>query len=281
VTIHEIKRRFLITMLTIIGCACVLFGFAFILVDSSSRLFDSAGLGAVIGGYLLVVALACFATLERGRFRWVAVAGLLATSLGVIIVPLFIWFSQSRYPYSPAWYQWRRIWEALFATYFLSVGYLGLMPLVLLPRLKGVSRLVQLGTVGSMTAALILMMLASCDVFSGSTGNFVGRMIAASLIFSGGGGLCVYVLNRFFTAKTPQQLEGDPQMLHIRCPRCLVEQEVSVGESNCAHCKLRFKIDVEEPRCGNCHYLLRGLTRPICPECGTVFRHEELADQIG
>ena len=55
--------------------------------------------------------------------------------------------------------------------------------------------------------------------------------------------------------------------IHIRCPRCALEQSIPLGKGKCARCKLEIRIEIEEPRCP-CGYQFLGLKAEKCPECG-------------
>ncbi len=98
-------------------------------------------------------------------------------------------------------------------------------------------------------------------------------------ILTGTGLFAVFLTYRFFGLKVPDPLSAIDQKIFLRCPRCLKEQDVPVGESHCMACRLRITVDIEEPKCPKCGYNLRALTRPICPECGASIVPEEVDPQ--
>ncbi len=267
-----LKRGYLIAMMIVIGLACTICGVIMIFAGSHGRFMDATLLIALALGYLLVVSLLCFVPLEKRRWRPIAWTGLTLSALGVIFSPPYICLQEGFYP--PLISISREL-EEMVGSYFFIVGYLALVSLILTPRMNLVGRILQ-GVTVACISGFLLFMLGMVWEFWRPYGREMDQIMFALMIFSSGGALGVYVLNKFFAIKPVEQLREVTHTLTVCCPRCLSTQELPVGESNCRHCKLHFKIEVEEPRCRNCQYILRGLTRPICPECGTVFREEEL-----
>lgn len=94
------------------------------------------------------------------------------------------------------------------------------------------------------------------------------RFMGATSIATALGIVGVPILHKVHGIKTPADVVTTPTELAITCPRCLLAQTITAGDSRCAHCKLKFHLEIEDPRCPECNYLLYRLTSPRCPECG-------------
>ena len=156
-------------------------------------------------------------------------------------------------------------------------AYLVLAVLLLMPRLRAVGRWAQVITVGMMTAWLaaeLTEMWAGLwregpkwlDLWEG-----LEKLSDALMVLMVAGMVATPILARFYRIKTDDQMEEVARTITVVCPRCTVRQETAMGDGKCSGCGLKFKIEVEEPRCATCGYRLHGLTRAVCPECGSAF----------
>jgi hypothetical protein len=69
---------------------------------------------------------------------------------------------------------------------------------------------------------------------------------------------------------------GGASAFEADCPRCRRRQSWAEGSSACIGCGLTVTAEFDEPGCVTCGYPLRGLTRPVCPECGSVVPPDEV-----
>jgi hypothetical protein len=174
---------------------------------------------------------------------------------------------------------WNEMWYVLsWAATYALVG----ITLALVPRVTRGFRVAQWSLVGLFAMVMgvyatymIVAMLVSPSPF------YFGVWPVVGMLHIGIGVVTPVVIFGWLWFETPEVVPDAKGEVRLDCPRCGLSQEVRTGYSRCRACELGFKIEVEERRCKSCRYLLRGLTRPICPECGTVFREEELVRPEG
>jgi hypothetical protein len=237
-----------------------------------------------------IAILACFISMlaiERRQRRWLGCLGLIfafpATGATVSAIWLFDPLARllvDTFALEP--YRGEEVLGKCVCTFLVPGLALPLCLCVLLPTLKSFARMIQGVTVGIIIAASILsfvLLWGDVGLWWVRADELFIKLYAILLTLCVAGTIATHALARFFSIK-PVELTEDMPTITLICPRCLTKQDLKVGESTCAHCRLKFKIEVEEPRCGKCGYLLRGLTRPICPECGEIFSTAPLAATV-
>ncbi len=262
-SIVAFKRFFLIALLSLTGLVAI-GTVAAALANSGSFMMGDLVLVTGMGtGFLLLMAFAAFTAIERPYVRIIAIVGIFFAMLMLPVLPVYAWWEASATRFGARAHE--QSVSQLVVTALLTVAVFCLVPLVMSPRMKTNGRIVQGITVACMVGTYALFLATIWDLTRSIES---GEALAAGLIFSGAGTLCVFALNKFVGIKVPDPLTSVAGSLHLRCPRCAMEQEVALGESACCGCKLKFRIEVEEPRCPKCGYNLHTLTARFARSAG-------------
>ena len=270
-----IRRVFLVVLLASMAMSALL-GVIVVLSGAESEGAGKALLSALTLAFTSLMAFIAAIPLERRRWWGVAVAGLAAAVQCLVVCLILTWgwefFVEQIRPDSP--WQARETLGKIVFTVCCMAFYFPMASILLMPRLKPAGLVVQFGTVGlgAVTLGIGLLMMWG-DVNESGLWRCVGAMVILSLC----GMVMTPIVARFLAIKTETELKEVTGTVQLTCPRCRLAQTVPVGEGRCVRCKLRFKIEVEEPRCGKCGYFLRGLTRPVCPECGAALGVDDIA----
>lgn len=252
----DFKRGFLIFLLVMLGLSVLLLIFA--ILSSGGRGIEIV-VGSALGvGALVLLCFAAYPTFDRPNLRLVSLPGALLGSMMMFALPVILSIGES--------YR-SELLPKLTVMVYLIVGAMCLIPLVLLPRIKPPSNVIQITTAGLMALTVfILFILLWAEP---SRGEDVGRLIAILIVLSGAGAVTTFVVARYHGIKVADPLSTVQGRMFLRCPRCEREQTVELGApSRCAACQLIFKVEVEEPRCPKCGYNLYNLQSSVCPECG-------------
>jgi hypothetical protein len=118
--------------------------------------------------------------------------------------------------------------------------------------------------------------LLTFAILANPHGEAMQRFTAALAIATVLGVVALPILHKAIGIKTPAAVVTSPTELAVTCPRCLLAQTITAGDSRCSRCKLKFLMEIEEPRCPECNYLLYRLTSPRCPECGHQLAPEDV-----
>lgn len=278
-----VRRILLIIIIASIGISTVL-GVGGIITEIHFAFGSQVLLSALV---ILISSLGCFASsyaLDKRRSVVMGYLGLGFAVLVGIVGLLTIWLGETIVMYMRTT-SYSREGEILLARIMGSVASLGVVfPIsayLLSLQLKGFARFVRTITIICYMLALgsLWITMWSPESYRSDLAEFCAKLCACLFILGLAGSITTSILSKFYSIKSEEMTEFTPS-LHLTCPRCLTPQEVLVGESACCHCRLKFKIEIEEPRCNQCGYMLRGLTRPICPECGAIFSESELANVI-
>ena len=258
-----LKRYFLVGAL-VIGALAALICIAILVFEPFT---DSLALGCVLGltvGYSLFLMCVAYIALDRPIWRAFAVAGIFLAFIGMIV-------SSGCEFYEITVGDWTFIEEHHLGQWTFSC--LATATLFCICPAIGSLRMKSAGIMlrwVAMACLLMTYLLLNTIVWRRHDDPFADKTAAVFGFIAGATTLGVFVLYKFFGLKLPDPLTTFDQKLFVRCPRCLREQELPMGESQCSGCKLRFMIQMEEPRCPACGYSLRGLTSPQCPECGRM-----------
>lgn len=266
---RTMRQVFLGVLLASLGFA-TLMGILVVLGGMRSESAGRVALTALTIGFTSLGGFVSAMLLDKRRFLLAGWAGMVAAGAAGLLCFIMIWWGEeiSRtlspgggYPRE----QW--IFQLLGTAIAVGVG-LPLIAALLTPRLTKFAQGIQFITVG----VILLAMLSGCVLIwtagDRGTSESLAKTWGVLAILSLAGSIATSALARSSGNKSDDELVEAATKLTIFCPRCLTKQDLPVGDSACIHCRLKFKIEVEEPRCGKCGYILRGLTRPICPECG-------------
>jgi hypothetical protein len=268
------KRAFLLLLLVLTGWTAVLVAYALFRTGRSPETLGTALYTTLTQGVLLLVCFAAFLALDRKSLRPVALCGLVAAALMLLVVPVFAWWRIASSPFVVVARDLAQVRAlSIMKTGVLTAGLLCLVPFVLIPRMQRVGRIVQWTTILYMSVAYITALAQIWDI----NNPRAQEALTTLLIPAGACMLGVFAVHKFLEIRPPNPLSTVQPTVHLRCPRCQHEQEAPLSDSRCARCRLRIHIAVEEPLCPNCHFNLHHLTRPLCPECGMHLDEEEVA----
>ncbi|MGN6367226.1 MAG: hypothetical protein ACTHN5_03090 [Phycisphaerae bacterium] len=272
----QFKRVYLMVLIVLVGIATTA-TVAAIFLGGRPLLYDSILVSALGVGFMILLSFAALPAMERRGLQWIAAVGALLAGINVVVLPVFmIWIDSRRFrgPVAPGDQKLLELAGEVVGTGIVWAAFLCLIAFVYAQRLNVLGRLLQIGTVASMTVATAIFMgLIWAD--SWSVMRDAETCFLASMVLSVAGVLAVLLLGRFLAVKVPDVLSMVGEVIHLQCPRCKKFQDVPLGSGYCSGCRLRIRVEVEEPRCPKCGYNLHQLTRPICPECG-----EQLAPEV-
>jgi hypothetical protein len=211
---------------------------------------------ALLGSYVL--AIPCAALRERRRRVPLALGGLLACTVGLLMVLVCIWAE----PTGNVWFPKATAIAAIIAFSFAQTCLLLRVPAG--PSLRWLLR-------GSIACVWAVAAMASIMIARELGGDFEFRVLGALGVLDACGSLGLVILSKLRQVQKAEQLVSAAAAVELRCPRCMTPQTVQAGTSHCAACGLKFRIEIEEPRCAKCDYLLWQLPERRCPECGTPF----------
>jgi hypothetical protein len=207
-------------------------------------------------------------THRRARWLgWATLAGALAILL-LTIVSNVIEGSVASGPPIPVLHTIRYRLEWLVFT-------LAIVLLLLFPRLKGARRKIQF-----LTAIAIVADLISYEVYYWMPRGLPHSVYHGMWITHGCIGLLAYLgvfVTTYYAVVYHEPLQGyvptgdGADRVKLGCPRCSKPQDLPLGRSVCTDCGMGIHIEIEDTKCLKCGYTLRGLTQPMCPECGTGF----------
>jgi len=224
---------------------------------------------ALVAGYLDVIGMLAFLALERGRWKpvariglWLVLASILCESMNIYCHVVHCEWAMEPVPGS--WSDWYELFEGLTFLLVFVASYWCLLALVLMPRFKVIGQVVQGLTAVAMSATVVLVLAGTSGISRAAE-----DIALITLPLSGAGALTVLGLSRLPIMRQEKDPFEVTRAIWVRCPLCLTEQEITVGNSRCRGCRLRLSVDVEEPRCTKCGYIVWGLTSNVCPECGT------------
>jgi hypothetical protein len=219
---------------------------------------------------MILMSFAALPAMEKRGLQWIAAIGaVLAGAMILILPPFMLWATSYRASrgISAEEQQLRELLGSMVGTGVVWAAFLCLIAFIYTPRLNLFGKLLQIGTLASMTVATALLMaLIRCSDWSFL--RDAETCFLASVVLSVAGVLAVLLVRRFITVKLPDILSTVGETIHLQCPRCKKFQDLALGSAHCSGCRLHIAVEVEEPRCPKCGYNLHQLTRPICPECG-------------
>lgn len=273
------RKIFLIVLICSFGIAALL-GMSVVVMDFRYPMSESLLMTGLILALVSTGCFVCSLATEKRKTAWLGYLGIGIDLLTVLALGVGVWFH-------------RIIPEVLNSNgvvfCFVILSSLGcalpIFALLAWFNLKPIARFTRgLAFVFLIGGLLTLWPAAGVEIFAGypdyrDFSELFFKLFACFTILAVLGTIATLILAKFYSIK-PTEMTEDTPSLHLTCPRCLTQQDVLVGESACCHCRLKFKIEIEEPRCSQCGYLLRGLTRPICPECGAIFSESEQISTI-
>jgi hypothetical protein len=288
------RRIFLLLMLALTGWAAVVTAGAIVVGGSAAAAAGAGGreqevmawalkcVAAV--GFLQIVSFAGLTAMEKGRWRIIAIAGMLAAAVMMVFVPIYIWWEVTSGPLAApgaggmsAALLHLRI-ERLIQSGLIITGVLCLVPFVMVPRGGGMLRV---GRILQWTAVLYLLgasIVTLGEIWKVTGAERVPLAIATLLIPAGVCMMGVFILQKYFAAPPKSAFRSTAGQIELKCPRCGNLELVPEGaDSRCSGCCLKISVHVEEPTCPNCGFNLFGLSRPVCPECGLALPREEIA----
>jgi len=268
----QVRRIFLLVLLIFLGISTLL-GVGVILTDMRSELSIQLLLTSItIACANLFFFISSFA-LEKRKIAFLGYIGMGCSMLAALTCLLDIWLIETFISLSPAYHNFIEN-LARFTGTIISWGVIiPICSLLLFPNLKSVARFIRNCTVIICLTELLFLMLTIWDFMPNrifDDYDFLMKLFTVLNILAVAGTVATFVLAKFYSIKSDEMTEFTPS-INLTCPRCLTRQDILVGESSCPQCRLKFKIEVEEPKCPSCGYFLRGLSSPVCPECGTQF----------
>ena len=265
----QFKRIYLIVLLSLVAVATAITVGA-IFLGGRPFMYDSILVSAIGVGFMILMSFAALPAMEKRGLQWIAAIGaILAGVMILLLPPVMLWMSSYRYgrAISADERQLRDFLGDMIGTGMVWAAFLCLIAFIYTPRLNLFGKLLQLGTLISMTVATAMFMgviwFENLDMLRDAENAFL-----ASMVLSVAGVMAVLLVGRFITVKVPDVLSMVGETIHLQCPRCKKFQDLALGSAHCSGCRLRIAVEVEEPRCPKCGYNLHRLTRPICPECG-------------
>jgi hypothetical protein len=149
--------------------------------------------------------------------------------------------------------------------------------LLLFPRLRPNVRWIQTATVGIFAGNVVASLLHEQMIIYrlGTLGIRHYLSLGHDII-----GLLAYIglfITTYYTViyhepmRSYVPVNDSADRVNLECPRCSKPQELPLGRSVCTDCGMGIHIEIEDTKCLKCGYTLRGLTRQMCPECGTAF----------
>ncbi|MEI8194821.1 MAG: hypothetical protein WCI73_02815 [Phycisphaerae bacterium] len=269
-------------LLVALGVAALM-GILALFVGTRSDFFEHAILTALTIGFTSTGFFISAMLVDKRRFLLVGWTGMVSAVVSGLILLILIWWRElvTETFFSLRSDSYYLIDQIDSTAIMIGVGF-PLIAALLSPRLTGSARVFQYITD---KLVLVTMFIGGLYIwtdyrFAGPIVEIISKTWGVLLILSIAGSITTFALARLAGSKSEAELTEATTKLTISCPRCLIKQDLPVGDSVCRHCRLKFKIEVEEPRCGKCGYILRGLTRPICPECGETFSIEGLAGAV-
>jgi hypothetical protein len=257
----RVKQGFLVVFLGVTAVAAV--GIVGLQMTESWR-GSSELIDAAMGmGILLLGSFAAFASFNRKWLRPVAVAGWLAAGIMLLVLPAWAGFEHF---HGRGWSYGSLLIEQIVASGMVVACMVCYIPVVLLPRLGYLGRLVQMASavLFATGGAICLAMIWDWIGFSPSW----EAVLQAACVAGTAGALSAFATGKLSALKAQDPMTDIATTMRVFCPRCGRDQEVGMGDSACTGCKLWFVIEMEEPRCENCGYNLHKLEAERCPECG-------------
>jgi predicted RNA-binding Zn-ribbon protein involved in translation (DUF1610 family) len=287
------QRVFLLAILALTGLAAVITGAAIITGGSAAAAAGASpreqevmtwAIKCVAGvGFLQVISFAALSALQRERWRFVALPGMLLAAVMMLALPLYVWWEVASAPLPPPGVAGVAVHlrhlqaERLVQTGLILSGVLCLVPFVMVPRMRRVGRILQWTAVLYLCGASLVTL---GELWNRTGTGHLAQAVATLLIPAGVCMMGVFVLQRFLSIPPPAPLERQSveDAVQLTCPRCGKPQSLPAGETaRCADCRLKIKVEVEEPACPNCGFNLHRLTRPTCPECGFALDTQDVA----
>lgn len=254
-----LRRTFMWAMVVSLS-ACALAGIVVLLFPRIAYEGEVLGSAATVGLYSLL-AMVCAIVLERARARFhrpLAVAGIALALLAMLLVLAAIWDT----PNLPDEEAMKTVLSATLLA--ANIAHLGLYGPT---RLFGAARWAKIGAISGTT---LFCLLTIAFVWLEPPEDFFARLLGILAILAVTGSLLTPILWKMQASHRRQHATPTLRpgiLVHVRCPRCALDQDLPLTKAKCARCKLEIRIDVEEPRC-TCGYELLGLTSETCPECG-------------
>jgi hypothetical protein len=282
--LRTFKRAFLLALLALTGLAAVVTAAAIVTGGSAAAAAGASpraqevmtwALKCVAGvGFLQVISFAALSALDRERWRFLALPGMLLAALMMLALPLYVWWEVASSPLPPpgvagmAVHMRHLYAERLVETGLILAGVGCLVPFVMVPRMRRVGRILQWTAVLYLTGASLVTL---GELWNRTGGEHLPQAVATLLVPAGVCMMGVFVLQQFLSIPPPAKPEDRSveNAVTLTCPRCQTLQMLPEGRpARCSTCRLKIKIDIEEPACPNCGFNLHRLTRPTCPECG-------------
>ena len=227
------------------------------------------------------VAAAIASFISKPHLRWLAWIGLPSVVLSTLLCVIIIWMPRDMF----SWTAGEIIARAAGVTAILAVWPMlsGVFLMLKLPPLW-----VQRVRIASLIAlGIFAVQVLWIAIHENSFDSFIKETLGWDLAerFNGvngillGTGITVMIVMAILGRRTAAEANESVTrraLVHLNCPRCGTEQDLSAGHARCTDCGLRISIEVEEPRC-YCGYLLHELKSETCPECGRAI---PIQDQV-
>ena len=263
----NLKRVFLISLLISLAAGAVV-GVIGILSPGWRLQFQLVWTMMSIGLFSLTL-LGTAIVLDKRQWRGAMFVSLGVSTLGLFYYVLVIWLGNELD------YLIRATLRQLMVDFAMAAVAIPLAGLLSLTRFRHpVLRFIRVISIALVLVTGAVFALAVWGNPQEDTWKFIGIITILSV-------LCVIalpLLHKLAGLPPPGETVQQETEIHLRCPRCSLDQKLRSGHARCARCKLRINIEVEEPRCPKCNYLLYQLTEPRCPECGEALGADEVVN---
>lgn len=226
---------------------------------------------ATVGGYSLLATILAV-IVERARSRRLRILSAVGIALALIagaIIIVEIWADRLLSLFIEDENAFRTVGTA--TTLAIAIAHFGLYAPA---RLVGTGRVLKIATV--VTASTFALLL--CVIYwTEPSQEWIARSMGALGILAVMGSAITPIVWKMQSLRRRDHATPTlhPNLtIHLRCPRCGLEQSVPLRKAKCSRCKLEIRVEVEEPRCA-CGYELLGLTSDTCPECGRPIPEED------
>ena len=234
-----------------------LVGIYALLAGGGSLEFRILSSTATFGG-ASILCLAAAIAWETDRWRAIALPGMIAPALALLLFWIEIWNLAPRISN----YAFER---SLGSACVLAVAF----PHVALLGLARLHRGYEWVRYGAAASIGLLSALILAEIWYEPNLPDLWRLNGVLGILVACGTIATPVLHRVSGIRGREQVVTTELQLSLTCPRCSKTQMVAAGRSRCS-CGLKFRVEIEEEHCPRCGYSLYRATSGRCPECGAA-----------
>lgn len=227
-------KKILLGLFVFSLAVCALIGIFTFLFASFNHFSTSVLMTTLTIAYFSAVAACCFAARDANRVPRIALAGIIASAVGFLVVLVVIWTD---------WYEHENWLRTTFIAIVVSFT-LGHVCALSLARLSGRAEKVFRVTAGIVlaTGAYLTIMI----IFNFFDAELSFRILGVLAILDGCGSIAVPVLARMQKSSAPEQESSEYTEIKITCPRCGSEAGYPIGKITCTSCSLKLEVYVRE-----------------------------------